>query len=102
MSNEYTHLIINDVRESRDNETGEVRIYADCSEVQPRTYTINITKQPINTINQIKSLRGNKVMFPTREGTFQGRSFVGVGEGEIITFNSPSSAPVKPSPFEKP
>lgn len=84
MSNEYTHLKIIDVRESKDQETGEIRLYADCMEVQPRTFSVNLTKQTTYFINTCKALKGKSCMFPTREGTFNGRSFVGVGEGELI------------------
>jgi hypothetical protein len=84
MANEYTHLIIKDVREHRDTTTAEIRIYADCEEVRPRSYAINITKQSFALINQIKSSKGKRIMFPTREASFDGRSFVTVGEGEII------------------
>ena len=101
MANEYTYLKILDVRESRDQESGEVRIYADCVELNPRSYTINLTKQKVDMLNKCRALKGRAVMFPTREGTFNGRGFVGVGEGDIIPVAFDEMTDKKPAGFIK-
>lgn len=89
MANEYTHLKILDVRERKDTSTGELRIYADCVEIQPRAYSINLTRQPADFINQCRNVKGKEVMFPTREGTMNDRSFVAVGEGVLMMATTP-------------
>lgn len=96
MANEYTFLKITDVIERRDD-NGEVRISAQCIEMNPRNYSINLSRQNADFINQCKQLKGKPIMFPTREGSYNDRSFVAVGEGPLLLAASHTVAPAIPA-----
>jgi len=79
----YAHLRILDVTETRDNETGEVRIRAVCEQVDPERVNLNLSKQTAETIAKFKKLKDKTAMIPVRHGVFNDRPFTSYEDGAI-------------------
>jgi len=79
----YAHLKVLDVTETRDRETGELRIRAVCEQVDPERVNLNLSQQSAEIIQKFKNMKGKTAMIPVRHGVFNDRPFTSFQDGAI-------------------
>lgn len=80
----YMHLKIVDVTETKDRETGEIRIRAECIQVDPEKVNLNLSRKTADIISKMRSLKGKSAMVPVKHGVFNDRPFTSFDDGTII------------------
>lgn len=81
---DYLPLKILEIRETKNEETGEIRKSAVCSTVQPETVTLNMTKLDAARLQRFMDNIGNIVMVPIRRGEINGRAYTAISDGHIF------------------
>lgn len=81
---EYLPLKVVDVVERTNPETGEMRLSAICTTVQPETVTLNLGRVDATRIQKIQENKGNILMIPIRRGEINGRPFASITDGHIF------------------
>ncbi len=79
---DYLRLKIVDIKETR-MDGGEVRITAQCENLDPESFNLNLSKKSAEIINQFRALKGLNAFVPCRRGVYDGNAFVSLDDGFI-------------------
>jgi hypothetical protein len=81
---DYLPLLISDIIERKDSETGEIRLSAVCKTVQPEQFNLNLSKLDATRLQSFTDGKGSILMVPIRRGEVNGRAFTSVADGFIF------------------
>lgn len=80
----YLPLLISEIVERTNPETGEIRKNAVCLTVQPEQITLNLSRLDATRLQRFLDNQGSVLMVPIRRGEINGRSFTSIGDGHIF------------------
>lgn len=81
---DYLPLLISDIVERTNPETGEIRKNALCRTVQPEQITLNLSRLDATRLQRFIDNKGSVLMVPIRRGEINGRSFTSIADGHIF------------------